>query len=57
MDDDPLVNIEHVQEEVYVSIERARELLCEAKLALRQRSTSSAPDRPASASPAAPTSA
>jgi len=43
MDDDPLVNIEHVQEEVYVSIERARELLCEAKLALRQRSTSSAP--------------
>jgi hypothetical protein len=52
MDEEPFIDIEHVQEEVHASMDRARELLCEAKLELRQRSTPSAFDPLASTSPA-----
>jgi hypothetical protein len=40
MDDEQPINIEKVQTEVRASFERARELLCEAKLAMHQQRTS-----------------
>jgi hypothetical protein len=50
MEDEPSTSIEEVQAEVHASLERAREMLSEAKLALRQ--AASTPLDQAGASPA-----
>jgi hypothetical protein len=50
MEEELFGSIDEVQTEVQASLERARELLCEAKLALRQ-GPSTPLDQAASASP------
>ncbi len=50
MEDEHSISVEEVQAEVQASLERAREMLSEAKLALRQEASTPL-DQPAAAPP------